>query len=201
MSIFTSIGKSIARGGIVKGVVKGAVKGIKGGTGKVVKGIKSSMPKIVRGVKSGTAQVRALPKAVQEAVEISSKLPKGFGASNTMRVAVNKISQNLAKASKTVLSKDSAERLSSKLAKALTDKKQSKVLKNILKNARANETWGSYLGRGAKVGQSWIKGAVRGGAENIAIDKSISLAGKVLAGTATTAGGVASGVAISKATK
>jgi len=201
MSLFSSIAKSVVRGGLVKGVGRAAIKGLKRGTGKVVKGVKSSMPKIVRGVKSGTAQVRALPTALKEAVEIRSKLPKGFGAGNTMRVAINKISQNLSKASKTALSKDSAERLSNKLAKALVDKKQSKVLKDILKNARKNETWAQYLGRGANVGKGWIRGAVRGSAENVAIDKSISIAGRALAGVATTGASVGTGVAIAKTTK
>lgn len=200
MSLFSSIGKSIVRGGLVKGAGRAAVRGLKRGTGKVVKGVKSTMPKIVRGIKSGTAQLRALPTALKEAVEIGSKLPKGFGTGNTMRVAINKISQNLSKASKTALSKDSAERLSNKLAKALVDKKQSKVLKDILKNARKNETWKSYLGRNVNVGKDWIRGAVRGGAENIAIDKSISIAGKALAGVATTGASVGAGVAIAKST-
>ena len=199
MGFFSSIAKSVVKGGLVKGAIKAVGKGIKTGAGKVVKGLKSTAPKIVRGIKSGTAQVRALPKALTEAVSISAKLPKGFGTGNTLRVAANKISQNLTKASKGALNKDAAERLSAKLAKGLTNKKQSKVLKDILKNARANETWGSYLGRGAKVGQSWIKGAVRGGAENIAIDRSISIAGKALGGLLTTGAGVGAGVAISKA--
>mgnify|MGYP000675007149 CR=1 FL=1 len=200
MGFFSSIAKSVVKGGLVKGAIKAVGKGIKTGAGKVVKGLKSTAPKIIRGIKSGTAQVRALPKAVKEAVSISAKLPKGFGASNTMRVAINKISQNLSKASKTALSKDSVERLSSKLAKALTDKKQSKVLKNILKNARKNETWKSYLGRNVNVGKDWIKSSVRGSAENVAIDKSISIAGRALAGVATTGASVGAGVAISKST-
>lgn len=198
MSWVSNIVKSAVRGGVAKAIVRAGTKGLKQGAGKIIKGLKSSMPKVVRGVKSGSAQLRAIPKALQEAVEIGSRLPKGFGAGNTMRVAINKISQNLAKASKTALSKDSAERLSAKLAEALTNKQQTKVLRNILKNARANETWAQYLGRGAKAGQSWIKSAVRGGAENIAIDKSISLAGKALAATATTGAGVATGVVIAK---
>ena len=201
MSIFSSVAKSVARGGALKAIGKATVKGLKSGTGRVVKGIKSNIPKIVRGSKSASAQVRALPTALKEAVEIGSKLPKGFGAGNTMRVAINKISQNLSKASKTALSKDSAERLSNKLAKALVDKKQSKVLKDILKNARKNETWKSYLGRNVNVGKGWIRGAVRGSAENVAIDKSISIAGRALAGVATTGASVGTGVVIAKATK
>ncbi len=201
MSIFSSVAKSIARGGVVKAIGKATVKGLKSGTGKVVKGVKRNIPKIVRGAKSGSAQLRELPTALKEAVEIGAKLPKGFGTSNTIRVAVNKISQNLAKASKTALSKDAAERLSAKLAKGLTNKQQSKVLKDILKNARANETWGQYLGRGANVGKDWIKSAVRGSAENVAIDKSISIAGKALAGVATTGTAVGTGVIVAKASK
>ena len=201
MSWVSNIAKSAVRGGVVKSIGKGVVKGLKRGAGKIVKGVKSTMPKIVRGVKSGTAQITELPTAVKEAFELTAKLPKGFGAGNTMRVAINKISQNLAKASKGVLSKDSAERLASKLAEALTNKQQTKVLRNILKNARANETWGQYIARGAKAGQSWIKGAVRGGAENVAIDKSISLAGKALAGVAGTATTIGAGIAIGKSTQ
>ena len=198
MSWVSNIAKSAVRGGVVKSIGKGVVKGLKRGAGKIVKGVKSTMPKIVRGVKSGTAQITELPTAVKEAFELTAKLPQGFGAGNTMRVAINKISQNLAKASKGVLSKDSAERLSAKLAEALTNKQQTKVLRNILKNARANETWGNYLARGAKVGESWIRGAVRGTAENVVIDKSIILAGQGLAAVATTGAGVATGVVIAK---
>jgi len=201
MSFIGSAAASAIRGGLVKGAFKAVGKGIKTGAGKTVKGVKSSMPKIVRGIKSGTAQVRALPKAVKEAFTIASKLPKGFGVGNTMRVAVNKISQNLAKASKGALNKDAAARLSAKLAKGLTNKKQSKVLRDILKNARANETWAQYIKRGAGVGKDWIKGAVRGGAENVAIDKSISIAGKALGGLAGAGATIGAGVAIGKSTK
>ena len=73
--------------------------------------------------------------------------------------------------------------------------------KDILKNARAGETWAQYLGRGANVGKSWIKSAIRGSAENVAIDKSISIAARALAGAAGTAGTIGASVAISKATK
>ena len=198
MSWFSSVVRSAVRGGLVKAAGKAVVKGLKRGGSRIVKGIKSSVPKIVRGIKSGAAQIRALPKAIKEAFGIAAKLPKGFGAGNTMRVALNKISQNLAKASKGALNKDAAERLTAKLAKGLMNKKQSKVLKDILKNARANETWGEYIARGATAGKSWIKGAIRGGGENIAIDKSISIAGKGLAALGTTGAGVATGVVIAK---
>ena len=127
-------------------------------------------------------------------------LSPALGVRGAYNFAVKQLSKDLAKASKTALSKDSAMRLSNKLAKAFNNNKQSKVLKDILKNAKKNETWKSYLGRGATVGKDWIKSAVRGGAENIAIDQSLSLANKVLAGAATTAGSVGAGVAIAKTT-
>ena len=192
MGFLSNLGKSIVSGGAVKEVGKNVVKGIKGGAGKVAKGLKRKLaPKLVRGIKSSSAQTQALPTAIREAVAIGRALPAGFGTSNTTRVMINKLSQNLANASKGALNKDAAERLAKKLAKNLTDKKKAKVLKDILKNARAGETWGKYLARNAKVGAGLVKSVIKGGAENIAIDKSISLTSKLLGAGV---GGVATGV-------
>ncbi len=201
MSFISNIGKSIVKGGAVKQVLKSAVKGIKGGGGKALKGLKGQLPKIVRGIKSGSAQTKALPTAVREAVAIGKALPKGFGTSNTARVMLNKVSQNLAKASKGALNKDAAERLAKKLAKNLADKKKAKVLKDILKNSRAAETWGSYIARNAKLGAGLARSVAQGGAENIAIDKSINLVGKALGGLGAGAGAVGAGVLIEKSKK
>lgn len=198
MSIFSSIGSSIIKGGAVKQAIRGATKGIKASGGKIVKGLKRGIPAVVRGVKSGSAQTRALPTALREAVNIGKSLPKGFGTSNTARVMLNKVSQNLAKASKGALNKDAAERLATKLAKNLADKKKAKVLKDILKNSRAAETWGQYIARNAKLGAGLARSIGREGAENIAIDKSISLVGKGLGGLGAGAGAVTAGVLIEK---
>ena len=161
MSFVSNIGKSIVSGGAVKAVGKNVVKGIKGGAGKVVKGIKRKLaPQLVRGIKSSSAQTQALPTAIREAVVIGKKLPAGFGTSNTARVMLNKVSQNLAKASKGALNKDAAERLAKKLAKNLADKKKAKVLRDILKNARAGEKWGEYMARNAKVGIGFVKSMI-----------------------------------------
>lgn len=201
MSFFSNIGSSIVKGGAVKQVVRGAVKGLKRGGGKVIKGLKSQAPKIIRGIKSASAQTRALPTALREAAAIGKALPKGFGTSNTARVMLNKVSQNLAKASKGALNKDAAERLAQKLAKNLADKKKAKVLKDILKNSRAAETWGQYIARNAKLGAGLARSIGQGGAENIAIDKSINLVGKALGGLAAGGGAVATGVLIEKSKK
>jgi len=201
MSFFSNIGKSIVKGGAVKQVVKGAVKGLKRGGGKLIKGLKRQGPKIVRGIKSASAQTRALPTALTEAATIGKSLPKGFGTSNTARVMLNKVSQNLSKASKGALNKDAAERLAQKLAKNLADKKKAKVLKDILKNSRANETWGQYIARNAKLGAGLARSIGQEGAENIAIDKSINLVGKALGGLAAGGGAVATGVLIEKSKK
>ncbi len=201
MSFISNIGKSIVKGGAVKQVLKSAVKGIKGGGGKALKGLKSQLPKMVRGIKSGSAQTKALPTAIREAVAIGKALPKGFGTSNTARVMLNKVSQDLAKASKGALNKDAAERLAKKLAKNLADKRKAKVLKDILKNARAKEKWGEYFARNIKVGAGLARNLVQGGAENIAIDKSIDIVGKALAGLTAGGGAVATGVLIEKSKK
>jgi len=201
MSFFSNIGKSIVKGGAVKAVGRNVIKGIKGGAGKVAKGLKSQAPRLIRGIKSGSAQTRALPTAIREAFTIAKALPKGFGTSNTARVMLNKVSQNLAKASKGALNKDAAERLAKKLAKNLADKRKAKVLKDILKNSRAAETWGSYIARNAKLGAGLARSVAQGGAENIAIDKSINLVGKALGGLGAGAGEVGDGVLIKKSKK
>ena len=189
MSFLSGILSSVLKGGAVKAAIRAATKGIKSGSGKVIKGLMRGVPRTIRGIKSGSAQLRVLPTALKEATVIAKSLPKGFGASNTARVAINKMSQLLGKASKGALNKDAAKRLATKLTKTLADKNKSKVLKDILKNARANETWGQYIARGAKQGKNLARSIAQGGAENVVIDKSISTAGKVLggitAGTAT----------------
>jgi len=186
MSFFSNIGKSIVKGGAVKAVGRNVIKGIKGGAGKVAKGLKSQAPRLIRGIKSGSAQTRALPTAIREAFTIAKALPKGFGTSNTARVMLNK---------------DAAERLAKKLAKNLADKRKAKVLKDILKNSRAAETWGSYIARNAKLGAGLARSVAQGGAENIAIDKSINLVGKALGGLGAGAGAVGAGVLIEKSKK
>lgn len=192
MSIFSSIGKSIIRGGIIK---KG-IKSIGKLAGKAVKGLKRGGVRATRGVKSGAAQARALPKAVSEGAAFVSTLPKGFGTGNTLRVLQNSISRDLAKASKTALNKDALERLSARMAKVATSQKQSSALRNILKNARANETYGAYLARMGNRAGNLVKGLVREGGENLIIDKTATTLAKAAAGLATAAGGAAIGVKV-----
>lgn len=192
MSFITNIGKSIIRGGAIK---KG-LKSIGKLAGKAIKGLKRGGVRATRGVKSGAAQVRALPKAVSEGAAFVSTLPKGFGTGNTLRVLQNSISRDLAKASKTALNKDALERLSARMAKVATSQKQSSALRNILKNARANETYGAYLARMGNRAGNLVRGLVREGGENLIIDKTATTLAKAAAGLATAAGGAAIGVKV-----
>lgn len=188
MSFLGGIAKSIIRGGAVKQLIKTGVKGIKSGAGKIIKGLKSSGVKTTRGLKSGSAQVKAFPGAVSEGLGFIKTLPPGFGTGNTIQVFKNVVARDLAKASKTALSKDAAERLSTRLAKTLTSKQQSQALRQILKNARAGETWGNYLGRMGNRAGNLTRELIQGGAENIAIDQTgqILLKGVAAAGTVGT---------------
>ena len=187
-AFFGGLAKSIVRGGAVKALVKKAVKGLKGGIGKIIKGAKSSSVKTTRGLKSGAAQAAALPEAVSGGFGFVKTLPKGFGTGNTLQVFKNVVARDLAKASRTALSQDSAQRLAAKFAKVMTNKNQGKVLRQILKNARANETWGQYLKRMGRKGGVLTQELIQGGAENVAIDQTgqILLKGVAAAGTVGT---------------
>lgn len=189
MSFITNIGKSLIRGGLIKKGIKAIGKGL-------TKGFKRGGMKAVRGIKSGAAQARALPSAVSSGVAFARTLPKGFGTSNTLRVLQNSIGRDLAKASKTALNKDAVERLSARMAKIATNRKQSTALRNILKNARANETYGAYFKRMGNRAGNLVKGLVREGGENLVIDKTVSTLAKATAGLATAAGGAAIGAKI-----
>lgn len=185
--MFGGIIKSIARGAVGKALIKGAVRGVKAGSRGILKGMKRGATMLTRGLKSGSAQARVLPKAVTEAVAFGKTLPKGFGAKNTLQVMRNSIARDLARASKGALNKDSAMRLSSLMAKAVTNSKQSKVLKQIMKNVRANETWGQYAKRMGRKAGNLVKQVVREGGENVVVDQSISATAKA-AGTLGVAG-------------
>ncbi len=202
MNILSEVVPSIIRGK----AVKETVKGFKAGTKEAIKGFKrQGLPRIVRGIKSKLAKVKALPSALYRGGELI-KATRQLGVTKTQafHLLSEQLGKDLAKASKTALSKDAAERLAEKLIMGVRESRKSrgnekvkKMLKEILKEARANETWKQLAARKAKgtvnLGKrasNYVGGLLRGGAENIAIDKSISLAEKALAAGI---GGVATG--------
>jgi hypothetical protein len=189
MSFLSNIAKSLFRGGLIK-------KGIKAIGKSLSKGLSRGGVRAIRGIKSGAAQVAALPRAVSSGTSLVSTLPKGFGTGNTLRVLQNSISKDLAKASKTALNKDALGRLSARMAKIATSKKQSSALRNILKNARANETYGQYLRRIGNRASNLVKSLVREGGENLVIDKTATTIAKAAIGLGTVAAGTAIGVEI-----
>lgn len=197
MSFLGGIAKSVIRGGVVKGLIKSGVgklatgvKGLKSSFAKISKGLKQTNIKTVRGLKSGSAQVRALPRAVSQAIADVRYGSMYFPMSTRemLKEFTEQVSYDLAAASKTALKQDAAERIAARLAKTLNNKEKSKVLKKILENAKASETWGEAAIRmGTNVknqAANLIRGLVREGAENIAIDQTgqILLKGMAAAG-------------------
>lgn len=199
MSFLGGIAKSVIRGGAVKALIKAGaksvganigagIKGIKSGAGKIIKGLKSSNIRTVRGIKSGSAQVRALPRAVSQAIADVRYGNMYFPMTTRemLKEFTEQVSYDLAAASKTALKQDAAERIAARLAKTLNNKQQSKVLKKILENAKASETWGEAAIRmGTNVknqAANLIRGLVREGAENIAIDQTGQILLKGMAG-------------------
>ena len=202
MNVITDLAPSIIRGK----AVKETVKGLKAGAKQAIKGFKrQGVPKIVRGLKSKLAKVKALPSALYRGGElIKATQQLGVTKTQAFHLLSEQLGKDLAKASKTALSKDAAERLASKLIMGVRESRKSKgnekirkLLKEILKQARKNESWGQLAARKANgtvqlggKAANYVRGLLRGGAENIAIDKSISLAEKALAAGV---GGVATG--------
>jgi hypothetical protein len=222
MNVLGNVIESAIRGGAIKSAVKetakAAVKGIKRSGGVVKKAIKSSAIPVVRGIKGGSATTKALPAAISRSAELASlvvKKPQIFGGSRTAgaKMVLKQISNDLAKASKGALNKDAAARLARRLTRGLkgikdkaTRSKTTQILKDLLKQARKNETWSQLAKRKGKDFGGTVKNVVNSfvkeGAENIAVDKSISAVAKVLAGIgAGTATGVSTGLIINEKNK
>ena len=205
MGLFSSIGGSILRGGLMKSLGKGIIKGLKGSGKKIVKGIKRQGVNIVRKGKKTTAQIKELPSAISRGKQLSGafkNMPLKDRITNVARV----INNQLEKAGKSALSLDSAERLSKSLGQVVKKAKVNKALNTLLKNARKNETWGSWLSRNAsKLGgesKALIERVAREGAENLAVDKGLGLGAKLALGLGGTAvSGAVSGAVIASQKK
>ena len=202
MSFLSSLAGSILKGGIIKNLGKGAIKGLKGSAGKIFKGVKRQGVRAVRGIKKGTAQIKEIPEALSKTKQLAGafkNMPLKNQITNLSRVFNNQLKQ----AGQKALSQDSAERLSKSLLNVVKKAKVNKTLNTLLKNARKNETWSSWLGRNAnKLGsnsKNLIQRIAREGAENIAVDKSLSTLGKLGLGLGgATISGITSAVIIDK---
>ena len=205
MGLLSSLAGSILRGGLLKQLGKGAIKGLKGSAGKLVKGIKRQGVNIVRKGKKTVAQVKELPSAISRGKQLSGafkNMPLKDRIVNVSRV----INNQLEKAGKSALSKDSAERLAKSLGQVVKKAKVNKTLNTLLRNARKNETWGSWLGRNAnKLGsnsKNLIQRVAREAGENIAVERGLGLGAKVALGVGGTAvSGAVSGAVIANQKK
>ncbi len=202
MSFLSSLAGSVLKGGLIKKLGKKVVKGLKGSAGKIVKGIKRGGVKVVRGIKKGVAQIKELPTAIAKGKQLSGafkNMPLKDRIINVSRVINNQLKQ----AGKKALSKDSAERLSKSLVKVVEKANVNKSLTKMLKNARKSESFLDWGGRNLSnltgSAKKAVQNLMREGAENIAVDKSLSTLGKIGLGLGSSAvGGATTAVIIDK---
>lgn len=193
--------KPIVRGGIFKKLGSKIVKGVKSlfgkGGSKIVKGVKRGGTKITRGVKKTKAQIKAIPETVKKGKDLF-KLTGTMTRPLKERISITKtfVKNNLKSAGKEALKRDGLERFAKTLQKNVVPlvklQAKDKTFAKLLKNSRANEGWLAWLGRnGSKLSsnaKSAVNNIIREGAENIAVDKTMTLGGKLLlAGTSAAA--------------
>ena len=222
MSLLGSIGGSILRGGLIKRFGKKLAKGVVRGAGKITKGIKRGGVKLTRGIKRLGAQIKALPDSFKRAKASAfpkkpqvmgitkqgkvmiTKAPVGRTTSEQIETFFKQFSRWQTRAGKKALSKDTAERLAKPLGNLIARRQQQSALNNILKNARAGETWGKWASRnaGKLAGKSkeLVNNIIKEGGSNIAVDQSLKYAGRAGLGLATSAttAGITAGVIESK---
>ena len=219
--MFGNLITSVIRGGVIKGLAKKAatevgkkvpqsVRGLKTVIPRVVKGSKQSVIRTTRGLKQQAGKIKALPKAISLGVKDSKALAllkPNLTLGGQAEFIMSSISQDLSRAGQRALSKDSAGRLSKRLAKGLKEAGPRRALQNMLKNARDNETIRGYAKRqskaGVKTGLGWLKGMFQGAGENLIVDNVATTLGKALATTAVggTAGAVGAGLTGKKKNK
>ena len=211
--MFGNLITSVVRGGAIKGLAKKvatevgkkvpqSVRGIKTVIPRVIKGSKQSVIRTTRGLKQQAGKIKALPKAISLGVKDSKALAllkPNLTLGGQANFIMSSINQDLSRAGQRALSKDSAGRLSKRLAKGLKTAGPRRALQNMLKNARDNESVQGFVGRqtkaGVKGGLGWLRGMFQGAGENLVIDNVATSLGKALA---TTAVGGAGGVGIAK---
>lgn len=206
---FFDVFKSIFRGGAVKNLGKKAVKGIKGlftkGGSKVAKGLKRGGVKVVRGVKKTKAQVKAIPETISRAKALN-KQAKRFTMSKKERrgIVTDFIKKNMKDVGKEALRKDGLERFADKLGKNVMKvrnlRAKNATFRKLLDNSKRGESywdWG-LRNTGKLIGKAkdLVETVIREGGENLAVDATMSLAGKLAVGTATAgaSAGVTAGI-------
>tara|TARA_R100000664_G_C2740325_1_gene128930 strand:+ start:709 stop:1380 length:672 start_codon:yes stop_codon:yes gene_type:complete len=218
MSLLGSIGGSILRGGLIKGLGRKLVKGLSRGAGKIAKGIKRGAIKASRGFKRLGAQIKSLPDSFTRAKAAAfpkkpqvmgitkkgkvmiTKAPVGRTTSEKVETFFKQFSRWQTRSGKRALSKDSAERLAGPLGKLMARKQQKSALNNLVKNARAGETWGAWASRNASklAGKSkdLVNNIIKEGGSNIVVDQSVKYAGRagLGLGTAAVSGAVTAGI-------
>ena len=219
--MFGNLITSALRGGAVKALVKKVatevgkrvpqgVRGLKNVIPKTIKGSKQSVIRTTRGLKQQVGKIKALPKAISLGVKDSrvlASLKPNLTLGGQANFIMSSINQDLSRAGQRALSKDSAGRLSKRLAKGLKEAGPRRALQNMLKNARDNESVRGFVGRqtksGVKGGLGWLRGMFQGAGENLIIDNVATTLGKALAPTAVggTAGAVGAGLTGKKKNK
>ena len=214
MSLFSSLGGSVIRGGLIKGALKGAIKGLKSGAGKIVKGIKRGGKKLVKGIKKGIgnvslgakklgAQIKALPDSIKRAKSAAfPKKPQVMGITKKGKVMITKAPVGRTFTEKTstffkqltrwqkragdkVVRKEQAQRIAKVLDKVM---KNEKNWEKVVKQLKPNDTFMSRATQrvlGAiEGGKQLIKTMFKEGAENVAVDQTFKMAGKAGLGLA-----------------
>ena len=209
MSLLGSIGGSVIRGGLIKGALKGAVKGLKAGAGKIVKGIKRGGKKLVKGVKKGAdkivlggkrlfGQIKALPDSFKRAkASAFPKKPQVMGITKKGKIMITKapvgrsfpekvstffkqFSRFQKRAGDKVIRKEQASRITKVLDRVM---KNEKNWEKVVKKLKPTDTFMSRATQrvlGAiEGGKKLIKTMFKEGAENMAVDQTFQLAGKV----------------------
>ena len=201
--IIADLAESVVRGGIIK-------KGIKAAGEALRKGFSRGGIRTIRGIKSSGAIARALPGALVESGSGARAARQYFGAAafnnrDTLREFSRILGENLSLAGTRALNADALQRVVNRLVKIGSSKQQSAVLRTILKNARANETWAKYLARNANsLGSSavsLINSIIKEGGENIIIDKTATSLLRATAGVSTAATGAVIGAKLAGGNK
>jgi len=201
MSFLSSIGGSILRGGLVKNLGKKLVKGISRGAGKIVKGVKRGATKASLGVKRLGAQIKALPDSFKRAKAAAfPKKPQVMGITKKGKVMITKapvgrsfkekvstffkqLTRWQKRAGDKLVKKEQAQRLAKVLNNIYPANKLTSKWKNLTAKLKPGETWlqagKRRLFDAVSGGKKLLNTALKEGAENIAVDQTLKMAGAV----------------------
>lgn len=222
MSLLSSIGGSILRGGLIKNLGKKIAKGVVRGAGKITKGIKRGATKTSLGFKRLGAQIKALPDSIKRATASAfPKKPQVMGITKKGKVMITKapvgrsfkekvstffkqLTRWQKRAGDKLVKREQAQRLSKVLNEIYPANKLTKKWQNLTAKLKPNETWLQAGKRGlfnaVEGGKKLLNTALKEGAENIAVDQTLKIAGRAGLGLATSAttAGITAGIIESK---